>query len=228
MLNFVRTIKPRQRLLQVMFAMLYGPGVALHESVGGLVFGAAWSGRRQWVAEQANASAGILLDVGCGDGRLLERLASDGICCFGLDRSRAMVRRAAKRHHGVFQAAAQAIPCGDAVVSSIVVTYPGPWIFDSATWQEFARVMLPSASVMILLGGSIERGRGSRIRRLLTRITYGARHQRTEREPMPLLGNAFISGSLCEVEDEWGSISVWRGRRTQDPFPERLEGPSSS
>jgi ubiquinone/menaquinone biosynthesis C-methylase UbiE len=95
------------------------------------------------------------LDVGCGTGRLLARLAS-AYCraqVVGVDASTAMIRTAITApclHRSCFAAAAaEQLPFADAVFDLVVVTLSlSHWRDTAAGLTEIGRVMAPDATLV--------------------------------------------------------------------------------
>lgn len=201
--------RARARLLQSLFQMLYTRLGVLHEPIGSLVFGAAWNGRRRHVVPSVRT--GPMLDLGCGEGRLLRCLDAAGAFALGIEPSAQMSRRARQNGAAIVRATAQSLPLRDASVWHVVATYPGPWIGDPRTWDEIARVAAPGATVTVLLGGDVTRGRGAGARALLMRLAYG--RDRTSTGALPRLGNALVTGDYATVDDSWGTTILWRGVR---------------
>jgi hypothetical protein len=135
----------------------------------------------------------------------------------GVEPSPVMARRATRRNVTVVQATSQALPIRSDSISHVVATYPGPWIADPRTWDEIARVTVPGASVEILLGGDIRRGRGSFIRSRLLRLAYG---RGSEDGEMPVLGNALVTGEYVRHSDQWGTAILWEGARDAPSSPQ--------
>jgi len=117
----------------------------------------------------------------------------------------------------VIQATAQALPLQAGSVGDVVATYPGPWIIDPLTWDEIARVTVIGASVQILLGGDVVRGRGAFLRKRLLRVAYG---NSNAVDQLPTLGNDQIIGEYVWKEDNWGTALLWSGTR-EEAMPER-------
>lgn len=198
----------RRALLARAFSLLYGPLAWLHELAGRLLSGSAWNGRRALALDPA--PDGLLLDLGCGEGRLLALATQAGIACLGVDPSRAMTRRARRRGVDVVRGDAIAVPLLDGTVSVVTSTYPGDWIYRPAVMDEIGRVLRPGGEVRILLGGAITRGRLSTPRRLAARVVYG----RTNSDQLPALptGNDLEGGAFV-IPDRWGESLWWIGRR---------------
>lgn len=199
----------RRRVLEVIFGLLYRRLGFLHETAGRAIYGSAWDGRRRHVVPTDRN--GVLLDVGCGEGRLLQTIHTHPLFALGVEPSPVMARRARRRNVAVVQATAQALPTRSGSVCHVIATYPGPWIADQRTWDEIARVTVPGASVQILLGGDIVRGRGSFVRSRLMRLAYGTTNANDQ---MPVLGNAQITGGYVHRDDRWGTAILWSGTRT--------------
>ena len=199
--------RARARALRTTFQLLYTRLGFLHEPVGRAVFGAAWDGRRRSILPES--LSGCLLDLGCGEGRLLGTLDRHSCSGFGIDPSPVMARRANDRGIDVVVATAQALPLRNGCARHVVVTYPGPWIVNPGVWDEIVRVTVAGATINILLGGDISRGRGSSARALLIRLAYGGQHKATGE--LPRLGHSLVIGEYESVEDHWGIAMRWRG-----------------
>ena len=200
----------RGRLLAGAFGLLYGRLGFFHEIAGRALFGRAWSARRTLVIPVS--PGGTLVDIGCGDGRLLMHSRLRRVSRVGVEPSRAAAARARRRGAPVVVAAAQALPVRAGTVSHIVSTYPGPWVFDVATWSEIARALAPGGDLAILIGGDYRRGRLAGVRALARRLAYGS-PPAEDAPDLPLPRQNELRGRLECVEDEWGIAWVWRGCR---------------
>jgi SAM-dependent methyltransferase len=201
-------VSARQRLLRASFNLLYGPLAACHEPIGLALFGQAWHARRLELLE-CESSDGVMLDIGCGEGRLL---ASTPVGCtirLGVEPSSVMARRA--RHRGilVIRGQSQRLPLATGSVCMVVCSYPGPWLFEPGTWEELARVTRPGAQVRLLLGGTIERGPAARLRTFALRVGYG----RSVHAELPEIGTTDIFGAYERRDDRWGEAIYWFGVR---------------
>ena len=202
----------RTRVLNQCFNLLYGPLVFLHEPAGACLFGPSWDGRRKTLLEQVGPD-GWLLDAGCGGGQLLKHAQLGNFNAIGIEPSRRMLVRAGKAGVLIVQARAESLPLHNDTVTSIVASYPGPWIRQTAVWSEFSRVLMPGGSIVVLLGGTVERGRGAKLRSIVTRVMYGpAASKRITFEP-PLPESGALHGSLRVSEDAWGTVVHWCGKK---------------
>jgi SAM-dependent methyltransferase len=201
----------RARFLQRMFALLYTRLAGLHELAGWAAFGDAWQARRAYVLPPE--SGGLLLDLGCGEGRLLKIADERGQYSIGLEPARAMVSRANRRGCQVVCGRGQAMPFQSSTFTYVTATYPGPWILDAATWNEVGRVTRPGGVVCVLLGGLSARGRRINLRWLLQRAAYGRQQNGRSMTDLPKLGSSQVVGAYERAPDVWGEALLWRGRR---------------
>lgn len=202
----------RRKVLLQAFDALYGPLVFLHEPAGTCLFGPSWKGRRRAVAIAVDAP-GLVLDIGCGSGHLLRELQKRGVVSFGIDRSTRMIRRARRAGLDVVLADVRNIPIADARVSSVLCTYPGPWIHDRRLWDELWRVTAAGSNVTVLIGGTVTRGPLSSIRRTVGRLAYGGYDLTQGSDTLQDLGKPFFRGTANLIADEWGEALVWEGTR---------------
>lgn len=200
----------RRSLLTRAFDLLYGPLVLLHEPLGVLFHGPAWQGRRLALLTELPAAA-VVIEVGAGEGRLLRELGFRAIHSTGYEPSPAMRRRAWIRSIGLIAGRAENLPLPDAAVDLILITYPGPWIFEPETWSEFARVLRDGGQVRILAGGRLGVGGDAGLRGGLLGLIYGR-----PSEAVPALNVAISSGIDGEWSwrpDRWGAALIWLGER---------------
>lgn len=204
----------RSRALQRMFEALYGPLVFLHEPAGRCLFGPAWHGRRLDLLDRIPVGS-VVLDLGCGEGRLLRELRAAGVTGVGLDRALPVLLRARRSNVQVVAGEARKLPFRTGFFGAIVCTYPGPWIVDPDTWTELARVCRPGAPVTVLMGGTIERGRLSIARRIVHRAVYGDNDLRRAESLLASLGRPHFDGWTRVVDDRWGQALIWEGERRE-------------
>lgn len=204
----------RSRALNGLFRLLYGPLVFLHEPAGACLFGPSWSGRRRMLAARLPPH-GVVLDLGCGNGHLLSILRHRTGPSLGVDLSLPMSRRARTEGARVVLADAKCLPLETEAVVAVVCSYPGPWIRDERVWRELARVSEPGAQVLILLGGTVTRGRWSSLRSALIRAIYGRQLEDVNTIQVDGFGHECIPGCITVKDDEWGQSLIWIGRRLE-------------
>ncbi len=195
-----------------LFDLLYGPAVLFHELAGDIAYGSSWKGRRLSLLAEIQ-SASRVIDVGCGEGILVRAAERRGIAVTGFEPSRSMQARARRFGTSVVDGRADALPMPAGSVDLIIASYPGPWIFSDATWQEFGRVLRTDGRVSVLIGGTINRGPRWNPRGVLLNIVGGS-HVGI---PPP---NRIISRSGFDMrwdmrEDEWG-IAVYLTAHRRD------------
>ncbi len=95
-----------------------------------------------------------VLDIGCGEGQVGRRLASQGAEVVGLDVTDSQIRAAQDRGglSGYLQAHANQLPCGDARFDTVVLCLAIEHVelFEDAI-QEVARVLTPGGRFLLLL-----------------------------------------------------------------------------
>ena len=106
------------------------------------------------LVERYARGARRVLDIGCGEGQVSRRLASQGAEVVGLDVTESQIRRAYDRGglSGYLQACAHQLPCRDAefdtVVLCLAIEHVEPF---EAAIQEVARVLTPGGRFLLLL-----------------------------------------------------------------------------
>ena len=141
--------------------MFYGRLAWAYDAAVWLIGSGLWY-RWGFTAERYLAGEPVL-EVGCGTGHLLERLASRGVEVTGLDRSRQMVKAARRRlikaglAANVIHGKAQSLPFPAASVGTIVTVFPSGYARDERTWREFARVLRPGGRWILTTGLSSRR-----------------------------------------------------------------------
>jgi ubiquinone/menaquinone biosynthesis C-methylase UbiE len=102
------------------------------------------------LVEEASTAGDRVLEVGCGTGLILDRVAAAGRNVVGVDLSRAMLGKARDRAHRVSQADALRLPFGDRcfdVACSFKVLAHVPRIREALA--EMARVVRPGGKLVV-------------------------------------------------------------------------------
>ena len=144
-----------RRLVALGFRLLYNELSWLYDPVSWLVSLGLWR-RWQQTALAFLPAGGRVLEMGFGPGHLLADLAAAGYQPVGLDLSRVMVRQAARRlqRQGLAVALcrgnASALPFAPRTFDAVVVTFPTPYVYDSAWRQHLRRVLRPGGRVVVV------------------------------------------------------------------------------
>ena len=124
---------------------LYDECAWSYDWVSWLVSLGRWARWRRFAL--AHVTGREVLEIGFGTGELLLELAESDLNVVGLELSPAMhdvVQRKVQKQGvkvGAIQARAQAIPAADETFSTIISTFPAPYIMDAATLSECARLL---------------------------------------------------------------------------------------
>jgi len=121
-----------------------------YEQNGAFVHGLA-GGVLEWLAAKPGES---ILDLGCGDGQLTQRIAATGAKVMGVDTSAAMV--AAARALGVKaeEASAESLPFPDRAFDAVFSNAALHWVRDQdAMMAEVHRVLKPGGRFVAEMGG---------------------------------------------------------------------------
>jgi ubiquinone/menaquinone biosynthesis C-methylase UbiE len=107
------------------------------------------------VLEWLNAQMGeFILDLGCGDGQLTQRVASTGAHVLGVDASAEMVTAARERGVEAEQATAENLPFHNATFDAVFSNAALHWVRDQdAMMAQVHRVLKPGGRFVAEMGG---------------------------------------------------------------------------
>jgi trans-aconitate methyltransferase len=150
---------------------------------GAFVHGLA-GGVLEWLAAQPGES---ILDLGCGDGQLTQRIAATGASVVGVDTSPEMVASAHSRGMVADVANAEALPYSENAFDAVFSNAALHWVRDhDAMMQQVRRVLRPGGRFVAEMGGH---GNVAAIRvaltALLARYGYGDRELGVNYYPTP-------------------------------------------
>ena len=139
------------------FKLLYHQFAWMYNFAAWLVSAGRWN---DWVRETGRfATKSPLLDIGCGQGVLLEQAARNTITAYGLDESPQMLRRSQKRLPPtagyLIRGVGQAMPFAGGSFQTITATFPAPYLFELTTLNEIRRVLASDGRVIILLAAVV-------------------------------------------------------------------------
>jgi trans-aconitate methyltransferase len=141
-------------------------GAFVHELAGGVL---------EWLAARPDER---LLDLGCGDGQLTQRIAATGASVQGVDASKQMVEAARSRGIAADQAEAEKLPYPDASFDAVFSNAALHWVRDQdAMMAETHRVLKLGGRFVAEMGGH---GNIAAIRVALMAVL--ARHGYADRE----------------------------------------------
>jgi len=117
-------------------------GAFVHELAGGAL---------EWLAAQPFER---ILDLGCGDGQLTQRIAATGARVSGVDASPQMVAAARLRGIEAEEASAEALPYPDASFDAVFSNAVLHWVRDQdAMLAQVRRVLKPGGRFVAEMGG---------------------------------------------------------------------------
>jgi len=178
------TSKIQSYILKVIFHNLYHSFAWLYDLVAWIASAGKWT---QWVNTSLPYIVGPrILELGFGPGHLQGEMVSSDHDIFGLDESHQMVKVAIKniqRHkkeieqeskrNSLVQGKSQFLPYATGTFSTVVSTFPSPYIIDINTVSEIERVLLPGGKLIIIIGAKITGKRLiEKIAAWLMRITH--------------------------------------------------------
>jgi SAM-dependent methyltransferase len=114
----------------------------VHGLAGGVV---------DWLAPQPGER---ILDLGCGDGQLTQRIAATGAIVTGVDASPSMVAAARARGIAVVEAPAESLPYPNAAFDAVFSNAALHWVRDQdAMMAQVHRVLKPGGRFVAEMGG---------------------------------------------------------------------------
>lgn len=177
-----------QKLVLWGFDLLYHDLSWTYDAVSHGVSLGHWRAWRQ--AALPFLSGPCVLELGFGPGHLQVELAGQGFDAAGLDASPQMARQARRRltraglPAALVNGRAQHLPFPDGSFTSVVATFPTPYIADPATLAEVRRVLTPGGRLVIVPeaqlsgGGPLRRAIDAAYRLTGQRTTTAAPQQR--------------------------------------------------
>ena len=211
---------PLGRLANAAFEPLYGPAVPLYDWVSRTGFAGEWARWQRVVLRYVHS--GPVLEIGPGTGDLLPALAAQGLQPCGVEPSPQMIARARRKLSQSGQAPllvrgrAEALPFAAGAFGAVVATFPSAWVFQTATWDEIARVLRPGGEVAIVLSGELAAARlWTRATRPRLSATLSATHAQpvaTPANPRPSLCSGRLSRPGMAAPSSWPD----RSRRSRE------------
>lgn len=186
----------------------------MYDPLADALFGPAWDEWRLSVSDFV--SVGPVLDLGCGTGKLLERLPQRSIQAFGIDRSPSMLGIAARRigNRRLVRADATHLPFLDGAFATCVATFPAPFILDRLVLDEIARVLRRGGVLVIMFGGaSTTASRPWPVRQML-KVFYGEARPLVEL-PSEDLHHPSLSGEWKLIPGTHGTALLWLAEKQE-------------
>lgn len=121
-----------------------------YEKNGAFVHGLA-DGVLEWLDAQPGER---ILDLGCGDGQLTERLAATGASVVGVDASAEMLAAARSRGIDAREGSAESLPFADGAFDAVFSNAVLHWVRDQeAMMAQVRRVLRPGGRFVAEMGG---------------------------------------------------------------------------
>ena len=121
-----------------------------YEKNGAFVHGLA-GGVLEWMDARAGES---ILDLGCGDGQLTQRIAATGANLVGVDASPEMVSAALSRGVRAVEARAESLPFPDKAFDAVFSNAALHWVRDQdAMISQVHRILKPNGRFVAEMGG---------------------------------------------------------------------------
>lgn len=162
----------RHKFLDLFFQLLYTKLAWAYDLVAWLVSAGQWY---RWVETCIPfIEAGPVLEVGCGRGRLLSRIAAQKLKVVGVDRALEMATYAARESgEPVLQGDGQQLPFPDGYFATLITTFPAPYVLVPETADEFARVLCPGGLWLWVDAPALNPAWHTTLARLITRVAVG-------------------------------------------------------
>jgi SAM-dependent methyltransferase len=121
-----------------------------YEKNAGFVHGLA-GGVLEWLAAEPGER---ILDLGCGDGQLTQRIAANGASVVGVDASPEMAAAARARGIQADEGSAESLPYPDSAFDAVFSNAALHWVRDQdAMMQQVRRVLRPGGRFVAEMGG---------------------------------------------------------------------------
>jgi SAM-dependent methyltransferase len=137
------TLETEVLLTQTWDPQAYGQnGAFVHQLAGGVL---------EWLAARPGE---CILDLGCGDGQLTQRIAATGAIVQGVDASPQMVAAARAKGIAAEEASAEMLPFADRAFDSVFSNAALHWVRDQdAMLAQVRRVLRPGGRFVAEMGG---------------------------------------------------------------------------
>ncbi len=187
-------------MTQTWDAQAYGRnGAFVHELAGGVL---------EWL----NAQMGeFVLDLGCGDGQLTQRLAATGAHVLGVDASGNMVAAARERGIEAEQANAELLPFHDATFDAVFSNAALHWVRDHESMlAQVHRVLKPGGRFVAEMGGH---GNIAAIRVALMAVLSGMDTAIAKMASITIRLQRVIRSAWSGMDSGWSKLRSFRDRR---------------